>query len=103
MLSTKLFVPHTSHAFVSRPRLNDRLSTGLHDELPLVSAPAGSGKTALLADWSRHSSWPVAWLSLDAGDNDPAQFWDYVGAALPGAGAAVHEGARPRSRNRRGP
>ena len=48
----------------------------------LVCAPAGFGKTALLADWARRGQRPVAWLSLDAGDNDPARFWRHVVAAL---------------------
>jgi LuxR family transcriptional regulator, maltose regulon positive regulatory protein len=47
-----------------------------------VSAPAGSGKTALLADWARRNPRPVAWLSLDPGDNDPARFWRHAAAAL---------------------
>ena len=50
--------------------------------LALVCAPAGAGKTALLADWAQHSRRPVAWLSLDPGDNDPARFWRHVVAAL---------------------
>jgi ATP/maltotriose-dependent transcriptional regulator MalT len=45
---------------------------------------AGSGKTALLVDWARRGQWPVAWLSLDAGDNDPARFWRHAVAALDG-------------------
>jgi LuxR family maltose regulon positive regulatory protein len=40
----------------------------------LVCAPAGFGKTALLADWARGGGRPVAWLGLDAGDSDPARF-----------------------------
>jgi LuxR family transcriptional regulator, maltose regulon positive regulatory protein len=44
--------------------------------------PAGFGKTTLLADWARSSRQPVAWLSLDEGDNDPARFWRYVAGAL---------------------
>ena len=48
----------------------------------LVCAPAGFGKTALLADWARRGRRPVAWLSLDQGDNDPARFWRHVIAAL---------------------
>ena len=43
---------------------------------------AGFGKTALLADWARQGRWPIAWLSLDAADNDPARFWRHVVAAL---------------------
>ena len=48
----------------------------------LVCAPAGFGKTALLADWARGGGRPVAWLGLDAGDSDPARFWRYAVAAL---------------------
>jgi ATP/maltotriose-dependent transcriptional regulator MalT len=48
----------------------------------LVCAPAGFGKTALLADWVRDGRHRVGWLSLDAGDNDPARFWRHVIAAL---------------------
>ena len=59
----------------------------------LVSAPAGYGKTVLLADWAQRAQFPAAWLSLDAGDNDPARFWRYAVAALdrvrPGIGGRV--------------
>ena len=78
-----------------RPRLIERLDRGAASKLTLVSAPAGFGKTTLLAEWlaagrvaERGSA---AWLSLDQGDNDPASFWTYVIAALrtvaPGVGA----------------
>jgi LuxR family maltose regulon positive regulatory protein len=48
----------------------------------LVCAPAGYGKTVLLADWARQGGRRVAWLSLDAGDNDPTRFWRHLLAAL---------------------
>jgi hypothetical protein len=44
--------------------------------------PAGFGKTTLLADWATSASCPVAWLSLDEADNDPARTWRHVVAAL---------------------
>ena len=50
--------------------------------LVLACAPAGYGKTVLLAEWVRRGRHPVAWLSLDAGDNDPARFWRHAVAAL---------------------
>ena len=65
-----------------RPRLVQALDEGLARRLILVGAPAGFGKTALLADWARRGDRPVAWLSLDAGDNDPARFWRHAVAAL---------------------
>jgi LuxR family transcriptional regulator, maltose regulon positive regulatory protein len=82
LLATKLHVPGTRPGFVPRPRLADRLEEGLDRKVVLVSAPAGSGKTALLADWAQHNRRPVAWLSLDPGDNDPARFWRHAAAAL---------------------
>ncbi len=50
--------------------------------LTLISAPAGFGKTTLLSQWVGHLNRPVAWVSLDRGDNDPARFWTHVIAAL---------------------
>jgi LuxR family maltose regulon positive regulatory protein len=69
---------------VPRPRLAERLAEGTARELVLVCTPAGFGKTTLLADWARHQRRPVAWLSLDEGDNDPVRFWRHVAAALDG-------------------
>ncbi len=54
-------------------------------KLTLISAPAGFGKTTLLSEWRMmHSGYeyPVAWVSLDEGDNDPARFLSYLIAAL---------------------
>jgi LuxR family maltose regulon positive regulatory protein len=82
LLATKLHLPRTRPGFVARPRLVDRLAPAHGGELTLVCAPAGFGKTALVADWARSSRRPVAWLSLDEGDNDPARFWRHVAAAL---------------------
>ena len=82
LLATKLHVPHQQSGFVARPRLVDALDGGLARRLILVGAPAGFGKTALLAGWAWPGDRPVAWLSLDAGDNDPARFWRHAVAAL---------------------
>ena len=84
LLATKLHVPGLRPGFVPRPRLAERLGEGLRRGLVLVCAPAGYGKTILLADWVRRGQRPVAWLSLDAGDNDPARFWRHTVAALDG-------------------
>src|ERR1700689_2950984 len=71
----------------------EALDEGLARRLILVCAPAGFGKTALLADWTRRGQRQVAWLSLEAADNAPARFWrDVVGAldrARPGIGERV--------------
>ena len=82
LLATKLHVPGRQPGFVPRPRLARALDEGLARGLVLVCAPAGSGKTALLADWARSGDRAVAWLSLDAGDNDPVRFWRHAVAAL---------------------
>jgi LuxR family transcriptional regulator, maltose regulon positive regulatory protein len=84
LLATKLHVPRLRPGFVPRPRLLERLSAGTASGLTLVCAPAGFGKTSLLGEWARSSRQPIAWLSLDQGDSDPARFWRYVAAALDG-------------------
>jgi LuxR family transcriptional regulator, maltose regulon positive regulatory protein len=93
VLATKLYVPRTPAGLVSRPRLAEALDEGVAGALILVSAPAGFGKTALLADWVPGEGRPAGWLSLDAGDNDPVRFWRHAAAALdrvcPGIGERV--------------
>ena len=85
LLETKLYVPKLRRGVVARPRLSQRLSRGVESKLTLISAPAGFGKSTLLAEWlAAVPSDPrsVAWLSLDPGDNQPAAFWTYVIKAL---------------------
>jgi LuxR family maltose regulon positive regulatory protein len=85
LLETKLHVPRWRRSLVARPRLSERLSRGAESALTLVSAPAGFGKTTLLAEWlavAAGDGRSVAWLSLDQRDNDPALFWTYLVAAL---------------------
>ncbi len=91
LLATKLYVPRPQPGFVPHQRLVDRLDEGLL----LVCAPAGFGKTSLLADWARRGGRPVAWLSLDTGDNDPARFWRHVVAALDRARPGIAEQVAP--------
>ena len=95
LLATKLHVPRARPDLVPRPRLAERLDEGLAQGLVLVCAPTGYGKTILLADWARRSRYPAGWLSLDAGDNDPARFWRHVVAALDRARPAVGERVAP--------
>ena len=95
LVATKLYVPRLRRGLVARPRLVDRL--GGDGRLTLVSAPAGFGKTTLLASWlgPPTDDRRVAWLSLDASDDDPVSFWTGVVTALdgavPGLGAAPLE------------
>jgi len=82
LLRTKLYIPPPRPGLVPRPRLLERLNAGLHSKLTLLSAPAGFGKTTLLSEWIAGCECPVAWLSLDKGDNDPIRFLAYFVAAL---------------------
>ena len=82
LLATKLQVPRSRPGLVTRRRLADQLEEGLNRGLVLVAAPAGYGKSVLLSEWVRGMAQPVAWLSLDGGDNDPVRFWRHVLAAL---------------------
>ncbi|ASC70602.1 hypothetical protein XM38_015420 [Halomicronema hongdechloris C2206] len=80
-LETKLYLPKWSADLVSRSRLIDRIHP--QRKLTLVSAPAGFGKTTLLAEWvAAVPTRPVAWVSLDQSDNDPGVFWTYLITAL---------------------
>ena len=96
LIATKLYVPKPRRGLVTRPRLLERLRRGADSRLTLVSAPAGFGKTTLLAEWlgetlgEDHS---VAWLSLDPSDNEPSSFWTYVVTALQTAVPGVGSGA----------
>ncbi len=84
LLQTKLYIPRLPATIVARTRLVELLEEGLHQnhKLALISAPAGFGKTTLVIEWAQNSDRPIAWLTLDEGDNDPARFWAYFIAAL---------------------
>ncbi len=82
LLATKLHVPRPRPHLVHRPCLIQRLQLGMERALILISAPVGFGKTTLLSDWLASSAIPVAWLSLEPQDNEPARFLSYLLAAL---------------------
>src|SRR5437868_12055393 len=92
ILSTKLYIPPPPPKVVPRPRLIERLNEGIHRKLTLISAPAGFGKTTLVSAWVAGCDLPVAWLSLDEGDNDPARFLTYLVAALRTVAPKIGEG-----------
>jgi len=93
LLQTKLHVPSVRPGLVPRPHLIERLNAGLHRKLTLISTPAGFGKTTLLSEWVADCGCPVAWLSLDEGDDDPARFLAYLVAALQTVQADVGQAA----------
>ncbi|MCC7359091.1 MAG: AAA family ATPase [Anaerolineales bacterium] len=84
ILATKLYVPPPRPKAVLRARLIERLNQGLAQsrKLSLVSAPAGFGKTTLVAEWAASMGPSTAWLSLDEGDNDSTRFLTYLVAAV---------------------
>jgi LuxR family transcriptional regulator, maltose regulon positive regulatory protein len=84
LIATKLRPPMVRDQVVPRERLLERLRSGSGLGLSLVACPAGFGKTTLLAAWHgvEAARKPVAWLTLDEGDNDPVVLWSYVIQAL---------------------
>jgi LuxR family maltose regulon positive regulatory protein len=94
LLQTKLFLPGSRPRLIPRPRLFDCLDEGLKRRLTLLSAPAGFGKTTLLAEWAHGCGAPVAWVSLDEGDDDLGRFLAYVMAALQNIAPTVGDEAR---------
>jgi LuxR family maltose regulon positive regulatory protein len=81
LLETKLYVPRPRSELVARPRLADAMHAGADSRLTLVIAPAGFGKTTLVASCLAEEK-SVGWVSLDASENEPAVFWAYVIRAL---------------------
>jgi len=86
LLATKFFIPSPPHTLIHRRRLLDLLNASLNSRLTLVSAPAGFGKTTLLAIWAntlqKDKVHQVVWISLDETDNNSTNFWVYVLTAL---------------------
>ena len=95
LLETKLAAPRPQRHLVSRPRLLAELARGAESKLTLLSAPAGFGKTTLLAEWlatASHERWSTAWLSLDPADDRPGiSFWQRVISSLQRAVPGVGE------------
>lgn len=95
LLATKLHIPAIRPDTLNRPRLVDALDNAVNASLTLIAAPAGFGKSTLVAGWLAQGSHSAAWLSLDERDNDPVRFWHYVVAALqridPAIGAEVSD------------
>ncbi|HET7034500.1 MAG TPA: LuxR C-terminal-related transcriptional regulator [Thermomicrobiaceae bacterium] len=79
LLATKLRIPPPPRHAVRRERLLDALEDRIADhKLVLLSAPAGYGKTTLLAEWARASRYPIAWLTLGEQEGDPERFLRYL-------------------------
>jgi len=91
ILTTKLYIPPPRSDLVPRPQLNACLNEGITRKLTLICAPAGFGKTTMLSEWADTLETPLAWLSLDKGDNDLARFLTYIVAALQTVDAGICE------------
>ncbi|MGE5764758.1 MAG: LuxR C-terminal-related transcriptional regulator [Mycobacterium leprae] len=81
-VEAKLRRPIGRDRFVLRAGLVDRLRASRDVPLVVVNAPAGYGKTTLLAQWEDVDERPFAWVTLDAADRDPALLITYVMLAL---------------------
>ena len=95
LLETKFNVPVAHGRLVPRPRLSAQIARATTATLTLVSAPAGFGKTTVMAELAHRGDEGVvtAWLSLDRADNDPVTFWTYVIEALERAAPGLGSGA----------
>ncbi len=82
LAEAKLAAPRQRRGMVRRPRLEHALEAGADAALTLVAAPAGYGKTTAVRVWAEHSGSALAWVTLDAGDNEPARLWTYVATAV---------------------
>src|SRR5215475_9196736 len=90
ILQSKITAPASPAWAVPRPRLARRIALGTKGTLTSITGPPGAGKTVAAASWAAgHGRGPVAWVTLDEFDNDPAVSWSYVVAALRQAGVAV--------------
>jgi len=88
LVVTKIEIPPVRENRVLRPRLLEQLNAGLSRQLTLVSSPAGFGKTTLLSEFAHNSGRPVAWFSIDEGDDDSHRFLSYMLASL----EVIHKG-----------
>ena len=82
LIRAKLLPPRLTSDLVERPHLIQQLNAGLNRRLILVGAPAGFGKTTLLAAWAKQAPCPTVWLTLDAEDDDLYSFVSYLVAAI---------------------
>ena len=82
LVEAKLAVPSVGHRLVDRPRVRRALDAGRDASRTLVAAPAGYGKTTAVRDWCASLDAALAWVVLDADDNDPVLLWRYVATAV---------------------
>jgi LuxR family maltose regulon positive regulatory protein len=91
-VEAKLAVPSLRRGVVDRARIRQALDGGEDATLTLVVAPAGYGKTTAVRSWCARENAALAWVNLDAGDNDPVQLWRYIATAVDRARAGLGRG-----------
>jgi LuxR family maltose regulon positive regulatory protein len=82
LAEAKLAAPRRRAGMVERPRISATLDGGHDATLTLVAAPPGYGKTTAVRAWCSSQEASLAWVTLDAGDNDPTRLWTYVATAV---------------------
>lgn len=95
LLPGKLRAPQLQPSLLVQTRAVGRVAQAVERPLTVVCAPVGYGKSTVLAQWVATSRLPVAWVTLDANDNDSARFWSYVSAALEQVVPGVFEAMQP--------
>src|ERR1700683_587365 len=82
LAEAKLVAPRKGRGIVHRPRIDQAIDGRGDQALTLVVAPAGYGKTTAVRLWAEGRGAALAWVTLDALDNDPVRLWTYVAAAV---------------------
>ena len=82
LAEAKLAPPRARWGMVHRTRISSALDRAAETPFTLVAAPAGYGKTTAVRAWCAHGDMALAWVTLDAGDNDPVRMWTYIATAV---------------------
>ena len=93
LVEAKLAVPTVRHGLVDRPRVRRALDAGRNASLTVVAAPAGYGKTTAVRAWCADLEAALAWVTLDASDNDPVLLWRYIATAVDRVRSGLGRGA----------
>ena len=99
LAEAKLAAPLLRPELIRRPRLLHALDAGDGAALTLVAAPAGFGKTTVVRAWCESRDVPLAWVTLDVGDNDPVRLWTYIATAVDRIREGLGRGALHRLRS----
>ncbi len=98
LVEAKIAPPEVREGTVSRPRVLRLFDVPGDATVALVAAPPGYGKTTAAREWCALRGDPLAWVTLDAGDNDPVRLWTYVASAVDGVSPGLGEGSLLRLR-----